>query len=104
MVGDSMFVSVIENVVSKMLSFETSSNRIYVDLNSILSIIFHYSDFNSDELFRTLKTQFEKFHLEEIVNKNRYIIYLFTTKPSKYHTTIFPDWCKNRYSGVDLNK
>ncbi len=97
------FYDVIDGVISKALDIDGDFDRIYVDINSVVSIIFRDDDVNSEKIVDTVFNSFEKL-MTKFAQKNTEIYLLFTTQPSKYHTDIYPDWCKNRYERVTLSK
>lgn len=102
------FKNVIRSVLTKMfkvnLEFAGGINRIYVDLNSCLSILFRHGDINNDEDLNTIITDVIEPFLTDNLNAGRNIYILYTMKPSKVHRTVFPDWCKDRDSRVDIRR
>ena len=97
------FKKVIESVVSNMFKIKADTRKIYVDLNSCLSILFHYENINSAETVEIIGKQLEMF-LQVYLNDKVEIVILFTLDKSQAHVDIYPDWCKERYERVAYQK
>lgn len=97
------FKKVISSVVSNMLKIKADTEKIYIDLNSCLSILFRYDDINNPEAVEIISREMERF-LQLYLNDKVEIVVLFTFMPSQAHVDIFPDWCKERYSRVNYAK
>lgn len=101
--NNNKFLGVVRSIIFRMFAIDTEYRTIYIDLNSCLSVIFRYPNINEDIMVDEVYKIIEAFLLK-YSNKKVKIIILWTMKPSKYHTDIFPDWCKERYERVDLRK
>lgn len=97
------FVNVINSVVATMFNVETDCKRIYIDLNSCLSIIFRYGNVNDTDMLAGVLAKIEEFMQKYLVSGVE-LVFLFTLHPSRAHTDIFVDWCKNRNERVNLAK
>ena len=97
------FQDVISGVIDNALNIEGKYDRIYIDINSVVSIMFRADDVNSKKIVESTYASFERL-LTKYSRDNTEITILFTTHKSKYHTSIYPDWCKSRYERVDLSK
>lgn len=97
------FKKVISSVVSNMLKIKADTEKIYIDLNSCLSILFRYDDINNPEAVEIISTEIERF-LHLYLNDKVDIVILFTFEPSQAHVDIYPDWCKKRYERVNYAK
>lgn len=99
------FRLVVESVLKKMfmvnLDHVASIKRIYVDLNSCLSIMFRYEDIADEELVQIVSDEIETFitkHMEDGLS----IYMLYTVKSSLVHKTISPEWCLTRDERVSI--
>lgn len=99
----SDFKRVISSVVSNIFKIVADTRKIYIDLNSCLSILFHYENINSPEAVEIISREIERF-LQLYINDKVEIIVLFTLEHSQAHCDIYPDWCKERYERVAYNK
>lgn len=97
------FKKVISSVVSNVFKLVAETRKIYIDLNSCFSILFHYDNINSPEAVEIISREIEKF-LQLYINDKVEIIVLFTLEPSQAHIDIYPDWCKERYERVSYQK
>lgn len=97
------FKQVIDSIVAKMFNVETDVKRIYVDLNSCVSVLFRYNDVNNPEVSTMVSNYMEKFLLKYLETKTEIMI-LFTLEKSQAHIDVYPDWCKERYERVDISK
>lgn len=99
------FKSIVGSILKNMFRVEiySSVRRIYIDLNSCLSILFRYDDINSNEITETISKNLEGF-LQTYLNDGVKIYIIFSLHPSIVHTHIFTDWCKERYKRVDYSK
>lgn len=95
------FKQVIESIVQRMFSVVTDTKRIYVDLNSCISILFRYEDVNNPEVAKMVSDSMEQFLTKYLESKTQ-IIVLFTLDKSAAHLKIYPDWCKTRYERVNI--
>jgi len=100
---EEKFKGVINSILNGMFRVETECRRIYVDLNSCLSVVFHQRNVNDEDIESFIMDQMEKF-MTRYLNLGATITILFTLEPSKYHTAIFPDWCRERYENVKIRR
>ena len=103
--GDNYFKA-LRKVVYNMFEVDPATiecTKIYIDVNSCLSIMFRGEEYNTEECRNELQNILEKFMNKMILNKVQ-LIFLFTLEPSQAHIDIFPDWCKERYKRVDIMK
>lgn len=94
---------IIRNVVSNIFRIETDFSRIYIDLNSCLSILFRYENVNDNNITDELTQIFEQF-LTKYISKHTQIVILWTLEKSSLHTSIYPGWCQERYNRVNISK
>lgn len=95
---------VVTSIIQNMFKVDSYCKRIYVDINSCVSILFRYPDMNTDiELLSTITDQIEEFLLKYLENGTE-IIFLYTVMRSKVHVEIYPEWCKTRGDRVDITK
>ena len=97
------FDDVVSGVIDNALNIDGKYDRIYVDINSVVSIMFRADNVNSKKIVESTYASFERL-LTKYSKTNTEIVVLFTTARSKYHTDIYPDWCKSRYDRVNLSK
>ena len=97
------FKQVIDSIVARMFSVQVDTKRIYVDLNSCVSVLFRYDDVNNPEVSKMVSDNIERFLLRYLETKTEIII-LFSMEKSQAHIDVFPDWCKERYERVDITK
>lgn len=97
------FKKVMRSVVSKMFQIKADTRKIYVDLNSCISVLFHYDNINSPDAVAIMTQEIERF-LQLYLQDKVSIIILFTLEPSQAHVDIYPDWCKKRYERVNYIK
>lgn len=99
------FKSVVSNILKNMfrVNIYPEIKKIYIDLNSCLSILFRYENINSKDITDTVSANIEGF-LQKYLGDSVQVIILFTLEPSKVHTEIYPDWCKERNKRVDYSK
>lgn len=95
------FRNVVTSVVSKLFQFDHDIPKIYVDVNSCVSILFRYEDINESDIVQRISDIIETF-LMNYLNKKTEIILLFTLEESQAHVTIDPNWCKDRMGRVQL--
>lgn len=99
----SNFKQVVDSIVARMFSVQVDTKRIYVDLNSCVSVLFRYDDVNNPEVSKMVSDNIEKFLLRYLETRTEIII-LFTMEKSQAHIDVYPDWCKERYGRVDITK
>lgn len=101
----SDFKNIIKSNIKKMFDFtdDLFKNKydVYVDVNSVISILFRYDDINNNELIHDITYIFEEF-IDNCVSSGTKVVFMYTSKPSLVHTSIYPDWCKERYNRVRL--
>ena len=97
------FDDVVNGVIDRALDIEGKYDKIYIDINSVVSIMFRADNINSQKIVETTYKSFERL-LTKYANRNTEIVVLFSTVKSEYHCNIYEDWCKKRYDRVDLNK
>ncbi|MGL5716284.1 MAG: hypothetical protein ACRCX2_24915 [Paraclostridium sp.] len=100
------FRLVIDSVLKKMFKVnldDTDVKRIYVDINSALSILFRYDDIADEKLLQIISDVIENFIVEHLEN-GLTIYFLYTLKPSRVHRSIYPGWCKEREDRVSIVK
>ncbi len=102
-IKQSDFKKVISSVVTNMLKIKADTEKIYIDLNSCLSILFRYDDINNPEAVEIISNEIERF-LHLYLNDKVDIVILFTLEQSQVHVDIYPDWCKDRYQRVNYAK
>lgn len=98
------YIKVLKKVVARMfeLNFkELDASRIYVDINSCLSVIFREDNYNNEDNIQEMNNILNTFLNEALINKKE-VVFMFTTEPSQAHIDIYPDWCKERYSRVKI--
>lgn len=94
----------IRYIISSALHVEVDNvSKIFVDMNSVFSIIFHSTEYDASNITKIISVELEEFILKYLSKKIE-LIFLFTTRNSQYHLDIFPEWCEERFSRVDLNK
>ena len=101
------FKRVVYSVLRRLLSIDlagTGIQRVYLDLNSAISILFRVESIDSDDvLVDILKEAIEGFMSTNLkTGMTCYILY--SMQPSLVHTTIEPNWCKLRDERVTLTK
>ncbi|MGL5715706.1 MAG: hypothetical protein ACRCX2_21975 [Paraclostridium sp.] len=97
------FETVIFEVVNSMLKMEfIDYNSIYVDMNSLLSAVYYLDNVDSFLLERISGSL--SLFIKGVLTSTSRVVFLYTHKPSKLHTTIYPNWCKERYDRVNLSK
>ena len=99
----SNFKQVVDSIVARMFSVQVDTKRIYVDLNSCVSVLFRYDDVNNPEVSKMVSDNIEKFLLRYLETRTEIII-LFSMEKSQAHIDVYPDWCKERYGRVDITK
>ena len=100
------FRLVVKSILHKLLDLDlelSTVKRIYVDLNSALSIIFRYDNIADDELLGIVGDEIENF-LRKNLESGKTIYLLYNLKPSIVHRHIYPDWCKEREERVSILK
>lgn len=99
------FRKVIISNIEKCLNFTDElfkeSLDVVVDVNSILSILFRYDRINDDDLAKDISYIFETF-IDKCIESGTKVTFLYTGTKSLVHTTIYPNWCKERYDRVSL--
>lgn len=99
------FRDIIKGNIKRMFTFAeelyNTKATVYVDVNSVTSILFRYDKLNDESLIKDISYIFEEF-IDTCIRSSTKVIFLYTSKPSLVHTTIYPDWCKNRYERVVL--
>lgn len=97
------FRNTIRFIISSIFSIDTSYKKIYVDLNSAISIIFRNPKVINDPIVNDyIWNSIEGFLTK--YSSNTEIIFLWTVQPSSIHTSIYPDWCKLRYERVQIRQ
>lgn len=101
------FRLVVESVLRKMfnvdLEYTQGIKRMYIDLNSCLSIMFRHDDIADEELTRIVSDEIEKF-ITKHIDSGMSLYFMYSIKPSKVHKTIYPEWCANRDARVSIVK
>lgn len=101
------FRLVVESVLTKMfkvdLAHADNIKRIYVDLNSCISIMFRHDDIADEELVRIVSDTIETF-ISDNIDDGMDIYFLYSVKPSAVHRDIFPEWCAERDARVSIVK
>lgn len=102
-IGTRDFKVVVRSILKNMFKIQADTNKIYVDLNSCLSVMFRYEDIDSQELTDVVSDNIESF-LQKYLEDGVKITILFTLEPSAAHRKIFPEWCKERNERVTYAK
>lgn len=97
------FKQVVDSIVARMFGVITDTKRIYVDLNSCVSVLFRYDDVNNPEVSKMVSDNIERFLVKYLETRTEIII-LFTLEKSQAHIDVYPDWCKERYERVNITK
>lgn len=100
------YLKAMRKVVHKMFEIDPSTiecKKIYIDVNSCLSIMFRGDEYNTDECKNELQSILENFMNIMLLNKIQ-LIFLFTIEASQAHTDVFPEWCQERYKRVNIMK
>lgn len=103
----SDFREVIKSNIKRMFNFvddlysSSGKSIVYVDVNSVTSILFRYDKLNDKKLIEEVSYIFEEF-IDHCIKTSTKVLFLYTPKGSIVHTTIYPDWCKERYQRVVL--
>lgn len=99
-------VEVINHVIKYHLDVDDSVLQDYrvvvLDLNSILSILFHYEEEKNSEESCILVSELIETLISKCISLGSNIEIFYTIKPSSYHVGIYPEWCSERYSRVDI--
>lgn len=101
------YVNIIDDVVKKIFKLELpqGTKRIYVDVNSTFSIIYaqETKHINVDVVKHIVLEC-----VQEIISKAQMhgakVVFIYTAEKSILHTSIYPDWCKNRYDRDMISK
>lgn len=103
--GQRDFKTVVSNVLKNMFRVQIypEIRKIYVDLNSCLSILFRYENINSPDITEAVSSSIENF-LQKYLGDSVQVVILFTLEPSKVHIETYPEWCKERNERVDYGK
>jgi hypothetical protein len=97
------FEDVVNGVIDRALDIEGDFDRIYIDVNSVVSVLFRADDVNSKKIVESSFASFERI-FTKYTKRNTEIYLLFSTVKSTYHVGIYEEWCKERYERVDLSK
>ena len=88
---------------SLKLEIDDSIYKIFIDMNSVFSIVFRTENVDCEENIYVASD-----FIEDIINKalekKIEITFLFTVNNSIYHTNIYTDWCFDRSDRVNFNK
>lgn len=98
------FKSVIESLLKQLFDVrleDSKMKRIYVDLNSALSIIFRYENINDEDIITFTRDAIENFLLTNLKFHSE-VILLYSLESSIVHTAIYPEWCKERDGRVRI--
>lgn len=97
------FAKLVRSIIFKVFSVETEYRTIYIDLNSCLSILFHYDNINeqilNDEIYKIIEHFISKY-----TAKGTKLVFLWTLKNSVLHTEIYDKWCAYRIERVNILK
>lgn len=103
----SDFRDIIKTNIKRMFNFVddlyslNGNGIVYVDVNSVTSILFRYDKLNDKTLIDDISYIFEEF-IDHCIKTSTKVIFLYSSKDSLVHTTIYPNWCKERYKRVNL--
>lgn len=103
----SDFRDIIKSNIKKMFNFvdDLYNNDgkfvIYVDMNSVMSILFRYDKINDKKLMDDVSYIFEEF-IDHCLKTSTKVVFMYTSQKSLVHTTIYENWCKKRYERVNL--
>jgi len=98
------FKNVVNSVLNRQFTVDIDKiKRAYIDINSCISIIYRYGEVNNPDIGNMIYTYIE-LCLTKFLGIGAEVILLVTGEPSVYHQQIYPDWCKARYSRVDLQQ
>lgn len=101
------FRLVVQSVLTKMfkvdLAHSDNIRRIYIDLNSCLSIMFRHSDIADEELVKIVSDTIETF-ITDNIDEGMDLYFMYSVKPSAVHRNIYPEWCLTRDERVSIVK
>lgn len=103
LVSNPNFAKLVRSIIFKVFNVETEYKTIYIDLNSCLSILFHYDNINEEVLNDEIYNIIEKF-INKYTSKGCKLVFLWTLKNSILHTEIFEKWCAHRIERVNILK
>lgn len=100
------FRKIILSIIRKMFSikdelFSRRKKIIYVDMNSVMSILFNYDKINDKELIQDITHIFEDF-IDTCIRSSSHVKFIYTSQPSIVHKTVYTNWCSKRYDRVCL--
>lgn len=97
------FREVVKHVLVRLFEVNVDQNikRIYIDINSALSILFRYESIDDGKLLAKISGIIEKFMVTHL-DRGLDIIFLYTLETSLVHKTIYPEWCSARNKRVEL--
>lgn len=102
----SDFRDVIKSNISKMFNIKdelhtTKPGCVYVDMNSVMSILFRHDAINDKDLIKDLTDIFEDF-IDSCIRSSTRVKFVYTPKNSLVHSTIYPEWCSERSKRVTM--
>ena len=101
---ESSYFSVLTYEIFKsMFSLETDAKIIYIDLNHTVSVLFRNENVNDERIVDQISPIVEDF-IAKYLEKGTQLIFIYYTKSSIYHRSIYEGWCKERDERVDFNK
>jgi len=97
------FRQVISYILNRVFDVHIDKDikRVYIDINSALSILFRYESIDDSELLVKMSGIIEKFMVTHL-DKGLDIIFIYTLDKSIVHHTVYPEWCKERNERVIL--
>lgn len=103
LVSNPNFAKLVRSIIFKVFNVETEYKTIYIDLNSCLSILFHYDNINEEILNEEIYQILERF-INKYTSKGCRLIFLWTLKNSILHTEVYDKWCEHRINRVNILK
>lgn len=97
------FREVVKYVLTRLFEVHIDQNikRVYIDINSALSILFRYDSIDDGNLLLKMSGIIEKFMVKHL-DRGLDVIFLYTLETSLVHKTIYPEWCSSRNKRVEL--
>lgn len=101
------FKDIIKTNIKRMFNFVddlyslNGKSIVYIDVNSVTSILFRYDKLNDRTLIEDISYIFEEF-IDHCIKTSTKVIFLYSSKESLVHTNVYPKWCYERYKRVNL--
>ncbi|MGL5316965.1 MAG: hypothetical protein ACRC92_27145 [Peptostreptococcaceae bacterium] len=88
---------------SDLGTFSSPYKSVYIDVNSVTSIIYRYDNLDDEDMCSQISIIIEDF-IDTCISRGITVYFLYSSQKSLVHSSIYPTWCEKRYERVNMKK